>query len=172
MWDFFIRSANERGDRETEMISQSTEALTKALAPALKLGMRGKGVHFPTIGRSLNREQRIGLALNVGNEGNLQRLLDGEGWSFGQIRPVLESLTAAEWNAVQEVWDHLDSLRPMIAAIERRVNGVEPEWVQPMQFTVNTADGQALTLKGGYYPVKYDAEASRRTQQLDDAADV
>ncbi len=174
MWDFFVRSANERGDWETEQIANASEVLTKALRPVftLKGGMRGKGVHFESIGRSLNREQRIGLALNVGNEGNLQRLLDGEGWTYADIQPVLESLTAAEWQAVQKVWDHMDSYRPLIAAIERRTVGGEPEWVQPMQFTVNTRDGQTLTLKGGYYPVKYDAEASQRAEELEDATDA
>ena len=174
MWDFFVRSANERGNWETEQIANASEVLTRALRPvfALKGGMRGKGIHFESIGRSLNREQRIGLALNVGNEGNLQRLLDGEGWTYADIQPVLESLTAAEWQAVQEVWDHMDSYRPLIAAIERRTVGGEPEWVQPMQFTVNTRDGQTLTLKGGYYPVKYDAEASQRAEELEDATDA
>ena len=174
MWDFFVRSANERGDWETEQIANASEVLTRALRPVfmLKGGMRGKGIHFESIGRSLNREQRIGLALNVGNEGNLQRLLDGEGWTYADIQPVLESLTAAEWQAVQEVWDHMDSYRPLIAAIERRTVGGEPEWVQPMQFTVNTKDGQTLTLKGGYYPVKYDTEASQRAEELEDATDA
>ena len=174
MWDFFVRSANERGDWETQQIANASEVLTRALRPVftLKGGMRGKGIHFESIGRSLNREQRIGLALNVGNEGNLQRLLDGEGWTYADIQPVLESLTAAEWQAVQEVWDHMDSYRPLIAAIERRTVGGEPEWVQPMQFTVNTKDGQTLTLKGGYYPVKYDAEASQRAEELEDATDA
>lgn len=174
MWDFFVRSANERGDWETEQIANASEALTNALRPVftLKGGMRGKGIHFEGIGRSLNREQRIGLALNVGNDGNLQRLLDGEGWTYADIQPVLESLTAAEWQAVQDVWDYMDSYRPMIAAIEKRTVGDEPEWVQPMQFTVNTKDGQTLTLKGGYYPVKYDTEASQRAEELMDAEDA
>lgn len=174
MWDFFVRSANERGDWETEEIAKSSEVLTKALRPLFKMKgkMRGKGVYFESLGRSLNREQRIGLALNVGNEGNLQRLLDGEGWTYADIKPVLESLTEAEWVAVQEVWDHMDSYRPMIAAIEKRTVGAEPEWVQPMQFMVQTADGKTLTLKGGYYPVKYDTEASARSEQLQDATDA
>ena len=174
MWDFFVRSANERGDWETEMIAKSSEVLTKALRPLFKMKgkMRGKGIYFESLGRSLNREQRIGLALNVGNEGNLQRLLDGEGWTYADIKPVLESLTEAEWVAVQEVWDHMDSYRPMIAAIEKRTVGAEPEWVQPMQFMVQTADGKTLTLKGGYYPVKYDTEASARSEQLQDATDA
>jgi len=174
MWDFFVRSANERGDWETQQIANASEVLTKALRPVftLKGGMRGKGIHFESIGRSLNREQRIGLALNVGNEGNLQRLLDGEGWTYADIQPVLQSLTRAEWDAVQAVWDHMDSYRPMIAAIEKRTVGAEPEWVQPVQFTVTTADGQTITLKGGYYPVKYDIEASARSEQLEDATDA
>ena len=174
MWDFFVRSANERGDWETEEISKASEVLTKALRPvfSLKGGMRGKGVYFESLGRSLNREQRIGLALNVGNDGNLQRLLDGEGWSYADIQPVLQSLTKAEWDAVQAVWDHMDSYRPMIAAIEKRTVGAEPEWVQPVQFTVTTADGQTITLRGGYYPVKYDIEASARSEQLEDATDA
>lgn len=174
MWDFFVRSANERGDWETEEISKASEVLTNALRPVytLKGGMRGKGVYFESLGRSLNREQRIGLALNVGNDGNLQRLLDGEGWSYADIQPVLQSLTKAEWDAVQAVWDHMDSYRPMIAAIEKRTVGAEPEWVQPVQFTVTTADGQTITLKGGYYPVKYDIEASARSEQLEDATDA
>lgn len=174
MWDFFVRSANERGDWETEEISKASEVLTNALRPvfSLKGGMRGKGVFFDSIGRSLNREQRIGLALNVGNEGNLQRLLDGEGWTYADIQLVLESLTTAEWQAVQQVWDHMGSYRPMIAAIEKRTNGAEPEWVQPMQFTVRTKDGETLTLPGGYYPVKYDIEASQRAEELSNAEDA
>lgn len=174
MWDFFVRSANERGDWETEEISKASEVLTNALRPvfSLKGGMRGKGVFFDSIGRSLNREQRIGLALNVGNEGNLQRLLDGEGWTYADIQPVLESLTTAEWEAVQAVWDHMDSYRPMIAAIEKRTNGSEPEWVQPTQFSIRTKDGQTMTLPGGYYPVKYDIEASQRAEELSNAEDA
>ncbi|MBK8772852.1 MAG: hypothetical protein IPM06_20810 [Rhizobiales bacterium] len=116
--------------------------------------MEGKGTFFPTLKTSLNREQRIALALNAGNAGNLQRLLDGEGWSRGAIDPVLQSLTAAEWAAVQQVWDHFETYREAIGEKERRVYGVEPEWIAPQQLTVISADGQALTLRGGYYPIK------------------
>lgn len=174
MWSFFIRSANERGDMETEMIAKATVELRRLFDPILKKKpmMEGKGKYFESIGRSLIWEQRIGLALNVGNDGNLQRLLDGEGWTFDDIRPVLESITAEEWQAIQGVWDHMDSYRPQIAALERRTGGVEPQWVQPRQFTVTTKDGQQLTLKGGYYPVKYDTRASRRARQMADATDA
>lgn len=170
MWEYFVRSANERGDQETTMRAEATGRLSEILAPVFALGkMGGSGVHFPSINRSLNREARIALALNTGNTGNLQRLLGGEGWNMQQIAPVLQSLTAQEWAAVQAVWDHFESYRPQIAEKERRVYGKEPEWVNPQPFAVTTADGQTVMLRGGYYPIKYDPAASQRAEEHADA---
>ena len=170
MWEHFIRHANEAGDRETTMRAQATEKLSGILAPVFALGrMGGKGQFFASINRSLNRESRIALALNTGNDGNLQRLFDGEGWTWQQVRPVLESLTAQEWAAVQEVWDYMDSFRPMIAGKERRLYGKEPEWVQPRAFTVTSSDGAVVEMRGGYYPIVYDPEASQRADDHDSA---
>lgn len=170
MWEYFVRAANERGDMETTMRAEATLKLTEILAPVFKLGrMGGKGQFFPTINRSLNREARIALALNIGNEGNLQRLLGGEGWTVAKITPVLQSLTAQEWAAVQAVWDYFESYRPQIGAKERRVYGREPQWIEAQPFTVKTADGQEITLRGGYYPIKYDPAASQRAEEYADA---
>jgi len=170
MWEYFVRSANERGDQETTMRAEATTKLSEILAPVFKLGrMGGKGQFFPTIKRSLNREARLAIALNIGNDGNLQRLLGGEGWTMAQLAPVLQSLTAQEWQAVQAVWDHFEGYRPQIAAKERRVYGKEPEWVAPRPFAVTTADGQTVMLRGGYYPIKYDPAASQRAEEHADA---
>ncbi|HEY0202362.1 MAG TPA: hypothetical protein VGC24_11780, partial [Burkholderiaceae bacterium] len=170
MWEYFVRSANDRGDQETTMRAQATEALTKILAPVFALGkMGGKGIQFPSIDRSLNRQERIAIALNFGNEGNAQRLLGGEGWTLAQVMPVLQSLTATEWNAVQAVWNHFESYRPAIATKERRVYGKEPAWVEARAFDMQTADGQTVSLRGGYYPVKYDPVASQRAGEHADA---
>ena len=170
MWEYFVRSANERGDQETTMRAEATAKLSEILAPVFKLGrMGGKGQFFPSINRSLNREARLAIALNTGNTGNLQRLLGGEGWTMAQLTPVLQSLTAQEWAAVQAVWDHFESYRPQIAEKERRVYGKEPEWVAPQPFAVTTADGSTVTLRGGYYPIKYDPAASQRAEEHADA---
>lgn len=170
VWEYFLRSANERGDMETTMRAEATARLAEIMAPVFALGrMGGKGQFFPSIKRSLNRESRIAIALNVGNEGNIQRLLGGEGWTRAQIGPVLQSLTAQEWQVVQAVWDHFESYRPQIAAKERRVYGKEPAWVEPTALAVTTADGQVLSLRGGYYPIKYDPAASQRAEQHADA---
>ena len=97
-----------------EQIANSSEVLTKVLRLVftLKGGMRGKGIHFESIGRSLNREQRIGLALNVGNEGICNACWTVRAGPMPTSSQCFESLTAAEWQAVQDVWDHMDSYRP------------------------------------------------------------
>lgn len=170
MWEFFVRTANERGDMETTMRAQATEALVTIMAPLMKSAkMGGKGQHFPSIGRSMNREQVLAMALNMGNAGNVQRMLGGEGWSVQQIQPVLATLSAADWQAVQAVWDHFESYRPLIAAKERRVYGKEPNWIDPQELTVRTSDGKTVTLRGGYYPIKYDPLANNRAEQHSDA---
>lgn len=70
---------------------------------------------------------------------------------------------------VQAIWDYFETFRPEIAAKERRVNGVEPQWVAPTPFSVMSADGQTVSLRGGYYPIRYDLQASERAAS-DDAA--
>lgn len=173
VWEYFIRPANEAADMETRMRAEATEKLHAILTPVIKAGrMDGKGQFFATINRSMNREQVFAMALNMGNEGNIQRMLDGEGWTVQQIEPVLATLSAADWQAVQAVWDHFESYRPLIGAKERRIYGKEPAWVDPMPLSVRTADGQTVQLRGGYYPVKYDPLANNRAEQHADAEDA
>jgi hypothetical protein len=77
---------------------------------------------------------------------------------------VLDTLSEADWKSAQAIWDHFDSYRTQIAEKQRRVYGTEPEWVKPAP--VVTKFG---TLKGGYYPIKYDPQASARAEQHADA---
>lgn len=168
MWERFVRGANDAGDLETTMRAQATEALTKILAPWLKSGkLGGKGRYFPTVGRSLNREQVLAMALNTGNEGNLQRLLDGEGWTLDQVQPVLATLSPQDWQTVQAVWSHFEGYRPMVAELERDVFGKEPEWVEP-----GSPVTRAAGVQGGYFPVVYDAAASIRAEEHESAESV
>ena len=173
MWEYFIRTANNRGDMETEMRAKATEALTKIMAPIFATGkMGGNGKFFASVGRSFNKESQIAIALNVGNEGNTQRLLGGEGWSMNQIMPILESLTEKELQSVQQIWDYFESYRPMIAEKERKLYGKEPKWIEPRSITIRSADGTDVTLRGGYYPIKYDPIASQRAETNADAEDA
>jgi hypothetical protein len=165
VWEYFIRSMNEAGDRETTMREQATVKLARLLQPlqkGSKLG--GRGLYIRAIERSLNREARIAVALNVGNAGNKQRLMSGEAWSEDQLQAVLDTLTQEDWTFVQSIWDLFEEYRPLVAEKERRVTGVEPEWIDASP--VQTRFGE---FRGGYYPVKYDPRASAKAEEHADA---
>lgn len=109
----------------------------------------------------MTRDQLISMALNLGNEGNAKKLAGGYGWSEQSMLDMLNrELTAEEWGYVQKVWDAIDVLWPEIAAVERRVNGVEPEKVEAREVQTN-----AGVLRGGYYPVVYDTSRDLRVEK-------
>jgi hypothetical protein len=170
VWNYFIRSANAAGDMETRMIGEATEKVMNILKPVKALGNMESGrVYFKSIDRSLNRGERFVIALNSGNEGNLQRMRDGEGWTMEQLAPVLESLSSTEWNAVQAIWNHFETYKPLVEAKERRLYGKGPNWIEVKPFAIKTSDGKTLNLEGGYYPIKYDPKASDAAEQFTDA---
>ena len=149
------------------MRAAATKRISEILEPVFKNGkMGGAGVYFPSVDRSLNREQVLVIALNMGNEGNMQRLLDGRGWTIEQVMPIIQTLTAAELNAVQEIWDHSETYKTEIIEMYRRTAGREPQMLEPKPLQVMSSDGQMVSLKGGYYPAKYDPKASARTETL------
>jgi hypothetical protein len=183
-WETVQRTANERATFETARRAQATEVLTKVLGPIIakvpKTDLMGSGKSFPMLGKgvSLNWQERFSFLLNYGNESNLQRLMDGgiangpRSLTMAQVHAVLSTATAAEWKAAQAIWDHFESYRPEIGAKEMRVSGVEPDWIQPRAFSIRTADGQQLTLRGGYYPVKFDNRVNLSAAQHADSQDA
>ena len=171
VWEYFIRPANAAADRETMMRAEATAKLSEILAPRIRdrAANRKKSYQIAGKTRSFTHNDIFVMALNRGNEGNLQRLLGGENWEETDLAPLFAELTAADWQAVQAIWDYFETYRPAIAAKERRVNGIEPQWVAPTPFTVRSADGQIVEMRGGYYPIRYDTQASERAAE-DDAA--
>lgn len=105
-------------------------------------------------GRSFSKWNLIAMALNMGNEGNLARLTN-ERARFHlkphEVEAVKSMLDERDARFVQGVWDLISSFRSEIAKRDRRVKGVEPEWVEPTPVTIG-----GVELRGGYYPIKYD----------------
>ena len=171
-WNHFIRSANERATWEDEMRTKLARHLQEVFAP---LTQQGKGIWDSDkvkIGhKMMSKGERLAAALNLGNESNMKRLRDGEPdqWTDDVVKALEESLTAEEWQIVQQIWDTFESLRPLIGEKEQRVYGIEPVWIEYSPFTVTAKGGVEVQLKGGYYPVVFDPRASTRAQQLSEA---
>lgn len=124
--------------------------------------------HMPALGYALSKWERIAVALNAGNDGNLQRLTDPSvrgSMTADQVKAVLATLDERDANFIQSVWDYVGSFRADIAARERRTTGVEPAWVEATPIEIG-----GKVLAGGYYPIKYDPRltAAARDDAMND----
>lgn len=162
-WNLFIRSANERSTFETAMRQKASLVLQEKFVPVFKKGPDEDPIHIPGFDKPFTHGMRLIVALNWGNESNRQRITGGDpNFTPQAIQTILGSLTEADWKAVEAIWQLFESFKPLIAAKEKRVFGVEPEWVKYEPFTVHTSDGKVLTVSGGYYPVKYDPKGDNK----------
>jgi len=103
-------------------------------------------------GRELDFEAIASAVLNMGNESNLLRLKEGYGWNDEQLNSLLNVLNDAELDAVQEIWDIFEEMRPEFFAASERINGVAPPRIEPRTFT--TPSGKVM--RGGYVPAYYE----------------
>lgn len=113
------------------------------------------------------RFELLMMALNVGNEGNLQRLLDGRNISEAQMKAALDLLTREELDWVQSIFDSAEKLRPLAFDLEERDSGIRPEAVVATPRVFKNG-----SLRGGYFPAIYERSASQvgerqAAQQLD-----
>jgi len=127
---------------------------------------------FATInGESLSKGDVISIALHMGNEGNKSALFNGiridekVAYPEDQVQAALAKLDANDWAFVQSIWDYLDSYWPALSAMEKERRGISPERVEHVPFTVETADGQTVNMKGGYMPLAYNYEHSERHEE-------
>lgn len=179
-WNYFIRPINEAADREATMTAETAQKLEEILKPLndnLTHREYWRSAEYQIGGQKFTRRQLFAIALNLGNEGNIQRLLSGghgsvRNWNMPEVMDAMQHLTSKEWQAVQKVWDLFESFRPQIAELERKVVGIEPQWVEAKPLTVRTADGEMLTLRGGYYPAKYDPASTQAAESGNALSDI
>jgi hypothetical protein len=138
---------------------------------------RSKKFYIQSIDRTLSKDDIISIALNSGNESNLEKQMKG-GIQFEKndvpvrldarsLQEILSHLTPDEIKMVNGVWKTIGLLKPEAAALERKRTGIEPKWIEPKAMEV--ANG---TLEGGYYPLKYDPRFSAAGEKQSDASTV
>ncbi len=145
--------------------ADALEGLYSVYSKAERRGMAVRA-HMPELGYALSKWERLSVALNMGNEGNRQRLTDPRvrgSLTADQVSAVLASLDERDAKFVQSVWDYVGTFRDDIGAREKRTTGVEPAWVEASPVSIGGKE-----LRGGYYPLSYDARLSALAR--DDAA--
>lgn len=114
----------------------------------------------------------IAIALNMGNETNIRRLKDGYGLSQDDLIEITSLLTQEDWRAVQGVWDAINGLWPQIDEVHYNLEHFHRDKVKAKGIEVRTADGETMTMKGGYYPLKYDSNLSKQVAGWNEKDDL
>lgn len=137
-------------------------------------GMDTQGRPLPEPATMLG-EELVAMAMNMGNRGNMEKLIVGRGWdkqhgSIDAARAVVmevlnRELTIEDWQHVQRVWDIVDSLWPELSAMEKRVNGFAPDKVEAVPLETSAGN-----LRGGYFPVVYDpsTQVAQRNMEVEE----
>ena len=151
--------------KESEILGEKQKELEQIFSVyTRKERMKWKDRNIDAHGDMLSKENVLCLAMNWGTFTNRKRVLDGVGQKFDVIRTLHENMTEKDWKVVQEVWNLLDTFWEESARTEERLNGAHIGKVPAHEFTIKTADGKEVTLKGGYYPLRYNAEKSSNVQ--------
>lgn len=132
-----------------------------------------KPVYRPVVSDTWSKGRILSLAMNWGSDGNREAILTQarSRLTEQQVGELLGTLDARDWQFVQDMVDQVNSYWPAIAEAQRRRTGLVPEKVAAAPFTITTSDGETITVRGGYFPLKYDAERSgygASQQEIDD----
>lgn len=161
-----IKQADDRFmDRSMEAARGLNDIINKYTTKE-KLKFNSK-TYIPELDASLSLNARLAFALNMGNSGNVDAMLNE--YDQSQIDAVLETLTDKDWDVVEDIWAFIDQFWPDLSDLEERMTGVKPAKVEAVPFT--TPSGREVT--GGYYPLMADPErTSAGRKDFDDRDSV
>ena len=170
----YIYGLYERAQmHEAELLDESRRELARIFSKFTQAERRGWSERRIKVGKNaFSKENVFCMALNWGTEVNRLRLLDGVGEKVDVPKLLEENMTAKDWQAVQAVWDHVDSFWRDTARTEEKLNGMHLQKVEASSFRIRTADGKEASLAGGYYPIRYNAAKSSKAhaQEIEEAA--
>ena len=159
--------------KESELLEEKRAALEKIFSVySRREKMKWKDRNIDAHGDMISKENVLCLAMNWGTETNRKRVMDDIGQRFDVMRTLKENMTEKDWKVVQEVWNLLDTFWEESARTEERLNGARVGKVPASAFTIETADGKEVTLKGGYYPLRYNPKKASKVNDKQTEEDV
>lgn len=172
LYGIYEKAAQEEGARIEEEY-KTLKGILSGYSHSEKRAWKEKKYTFQTgAGKELwSKENIICAALNLGTETNVQRLAGGLDVDAQDVRDFInEHMTKKDWTLVQDLWDHISSYWEETVAVEEKLNGVALEKTKAVPFDVTLPDGETLHMKGGYYPIKFNAEKSGKAAEQENNA--
>ncbi len=168
----FKDSVYEAANNESKMIHEARKSLESVWATYTdqeRKDIYNKDIYIDELKISLKKESLLAMALNLGNDGNRDRLFGTRPvgidsslpWGEGIVLQILQrELTAKDWKFVQANWNLLESFWPKIKKLHKEMTGFSPGKVENKKFSVYVQGGEKVDLDGGYYPLKEDSRGS------------
>lgn len=169
VFDELRRDVFEGEVAESQMriaMQEQVSALIGAHYTRAQIADMGKERHVAGAnGRLWSKSQILSVAMNTGNEGNFQRLIDdrvpvASRLTPEQVQALLATLDDNDWRFVQGMWDQIGGYTDQLAAVHKRRKGVEMKRVESQMMV-----GAPAFVRGGYYPISYDPTKSSRAAE-------
>jgi hypothetical protein len=172
LWTPYNEASAHENNIKARLLPQINEILDSNPKSAERYRTQFK---IESLGESMSVYTMIGIVLNMGNASNMDKLMRGglmQGQQHIEISPaaideIIGHLTKSEMDMIQGMWDMVETLKPEMRALEQRMYGIEPEWVEAQELA--TKHG---VYRGGYWPVVYDSDFSKAGQKQEDAATI
>ena len=126
-----------------------------------------------------NKAELLGALRHTGNDSNRKKLLVGRGWGEivdgnllddrkwqAFVERMIENgtLTKADFDLVQSIWDLNESLKADAQKAHYEAFGYRFREVEAKPFTVQFKDGSTASYRGGYVPASVDSEVDPRAR--------
>ena len=112
--------------------------------------------------RLYTKEQVLSMALNMGTQSNMARLIETVGGNEVEMLNFLDSvMDKRDWEFVTKIWEHIGEYWGERNKIQDHLYGTPMGKVPGLKFTLKS--GQVI--HGQYYPIKYDHKTSSRSNE-------
>jgi hypothetical protein len=170
--DYLYNTLFDAQEKKTEALEKNAKRLEAIIGQYYTQKERrkawGKKIGIAlTDGTELTKENVLSMALNWGNKGNRSRLVAGLStktpYTENDVEEIfVKTMTKKDWAFVQEIWDYLNEHGDAVNEVVEKTTGTPMKRVAPDEFTIEASTGEELTIRGGYYPIRYDPKRSER----------
>lgn len=162
LWNPISQAQSDENDLHRELTAKIVESLEQMPKEQRKSMLDTYDI--PGIGR-VTRKYIVSMALNMGNDENMNKMLRGHNWNMEIVQSALDKLSIEDWQFVQATWDNINTLWPQIVELDKKMTGLAPKKVEARPYTVMRNGQEAMTLQGGYFPLVYDPRFSEQGQK-------